>query len=358
MKKLVIIQTTTPDYRAGFFQALADNLGENFELYRGSRYFEPSVKTDASIPAIDIKNHFLFGRRALFQTGIWHLLFKDVVLVLEMNPRIISNWLFLIVRKIAGKKTILWGHAWPRGGIYSKSDGVRHMMRNLVSGIIVYTKQQAEELTLKMPCKDIQAAPNALLSAAQMRATIPKTSPVNLIYVGRLSETKKPLFLAKAFAASLDVIPKHVQLIFVGSGDQKGLLRDFVLDNELEDRILLKGHIADYESLRDLYTNSIFSVSPGYVGLSLTQSLGFGVPMLISKDEPHAPEIEAVRVGENALFYKSDEVESFRESLKNIYNNAARWVFLRPSIATHCQNNYTVEAMAQVFIDLTDKNGA
>ncbi|RMB57954.1 glycosyltransferase [Dokdonia sinensis] len=358
MKKLVIIQTATPDYRAGFFNALRTAMGNNFQLYRGSRYFETSVKSDTTISAVDIGNHYLLGRRALFQTGIWHLVFKNVVLVLEMNPRIISNWIFLLLRMIVGKKTILWGHAWPRGGRDSKSDDLRNIMRNLAPAIVVYTEKQAAELLLRMPCKDIQAAPNALLSADQMELVTPEKTPLNLIYVGRLTKAKKPLFLAKSFFQSMDVIPKEAKLIFVGSGDQIELIEKFIIDNGLQDRILLMGHIGDYTKLRNLYSSSIFSVSPGYVGLSLTQSLGFGVPMLISRDEPHSPEIEAATENENTLFYKSDDAISFRESVKSIYKSRELWISKRPDIAMHCKKKYSVEAMANVFINLTNKYGA
>lgn len=47
------------------------------------------------------------------------------------------------------------------------------------------------------------------------------------------------------------------------------------------------------EDIYDVYANALVSVSPGYVGLSLTQSLSFGVPMLIAIDEAHVPEIDA-----------------------------------------------------------------
>lgn len=359
MKKLVIIQTVTPDYRTSFFSVLRNELTDaRFELYRGKEYFEKSIKTDKRIEAKEIKNIFLLKRKLLFQIGIWHLLFKDVVLVLEMNPRIISNWIFLFLRRITGRKTVLWGHAWPRKGKNSKTDGVRNIMRHLASSIIVYTNQQRRELSSYMPNKTIYAAPNALIYKRDMNAYENSETPRNLIYVGRLSRNKKPLFLVKAFKESLDVIPENVCLVLVGDGEERDEISYYVKKHKLDNRVLLKGHINNHQILKSLYIGSIFSVSPGYVGLSITQSFGFGVPMLISKEEPHSPEIEAAADGQNALFYDTDSIISFRESVQKIYNHPKSWIDKRSEIALYCKENYSVETMAATFIDLIHIYGA
>lgn len=358
MKQLIIIQTTTPDYRAGFFKMLRATLNENFKLYRGSRYFEKSIVTDSRIEGIDIKNHFLLNRKFLFQTGIWHLLFKDVVIVLEMNPRIISNWIFLFVRRISNKKTVLWGHAWPRKGKNSKTDILRNCMRNFASSIVVYTKQQQKELSSHMPKKTVYAAPNALIYQKDMYAQKNKKPGTNLIYVGRLSKNKKPFFLVKSFKKCLDIIPENTCLLLVGEGEESVRISNYIKEHGIEKRVIQKGHINDYDILKSLYESSIFSVSPGYVGLSITQSFGFGVPMLISKNEPHSPEIEAAIDGQNALFYTTDDDIHFRESVKKIYNNPSHWIDKRSEIASHCRENYSIETMAATFINLVTVYGA
>jgi glycosyltransferase involved in cell wall biosynthesis len=349
-KKLIIIQTAVPDYRKGFFKALRDNLGDNFELYSGSHYFEKSIQSDATIPHKKTKNTYLFNARFLIQFEVIKLIASDNLLVLELNPRIISNWILLIGRKIVGKQTILWGHAWPRQGKDASTDTLRQLMRKLASAIVVYTNKQRLELQERMPHKTILAAPNALLNKSQMGATA--GNPKHLIYVGRLTKSKKALFLAKAFSNTLDYIPNDVQLLIIGDGEEKAALETFIIENSLAQRIQLLGHISDESRLRELYGTSYFSVSPGYVGLSITQSFGFGVPMIVSRDEDHSPEIEAVLDGENAIFFETDSELSFRESLLNIYNDTNFWLSKRDEIATFCAENYSVEAMARVFCKL------
>tara|TARA_B100000795_G_scaffold79900_1_gene57341 strand:- start:7527 stop:8585 length:1059 start_codon:yes stop_codon:yes gene_type:complete len=351
MRKLVIIQTVIPDYRKELFRAIETALNNSFELYGGDFYFESSVKSDLKIAKTPVINHFFFNRRLLFQTGIWHLLFKDIVLVMEMNPRILSNWIFLVIRRTISRKTVLWGHAWPRNGVHSKSEILRNLMRLLANKIIVYTNQQQLELKSKMQKKEILAAPNAVVSASMM-AFSQSSNQFNLIYVGRLTKRKKPYFLVKAFAHEIHKLPVETKLIIIGQGEEEGKIKKYIANNKLSNRIELFGHISDQKKLKELYFSSFFSVSPGYVGLSITQSFSFGVPMLVSKDENHSPEIEAVIPNINALFFETDNVNDFNKIIMNAFDNKEYWIKQRPSIVNFCKDSYSIEAMSKVFINL------
>lgn len=354
MKKLVILQTATPDYRKKVFQYIQDTIKDSFSLYSGNEYFEDSVKTDPSIEFLNrVKNHFFLRRRFLFQTGMWQESLKSKVLVLEMNPRIISNWLLIIIRSILIKKTVLWGHAWPRKGKNSKSDQLRNIMRTLADEIIVYTKTQAKELQEKMPNKIITPAPNAVFYKSEMAVGQRKINEINdLIYVGRLTKSKKPLFLVQAFIQAIDKLPNDTNLIIVGEGEEKKKIIKLVSDKRLENRIKVLGHIGDYESLKELYATCLFSVSPGYVGLSITQSFGFGVPMLISRNENHSPEIEAVMEGENSMFFDTDDVKELGLKMIDFFENKHYWVNHRDKICETCIVDYSIESMANQFINL------
>lgn len=349
---MLILQTTAPDYRKKFFDYLNNNI-DGFQLFAGEAYFETSVKTDKSIVYRHaVKNLYLFNRTFLFQTGMWKEVMNADMVVLEMNPRIVSNWLILIFRRVWGKKTILWGHAWPRHGKNSKSDLLRNLMRRLASSIIVYTKSQQMELAQKMPNKPIGAAPNALYNRAEMIAVneLEGSAITNFIYVGRLTNKKKTFFLVKAFVNLIPRLPKEVNLIIVGEGEEKKHIEQYVKKHKLGSRIKLLGHIGNYHTLKKLYGTSIASISPGYVGLSITQSFGFGIPMIISKDENHSPEIEATLENENAVFFKTGSKTDLGRKILEVYGNKAKWVSSREKICTFCKDNYSVESMAKIFI--------
>ena len=101
--------------------------------------------------------------------------------------------------------------------------------------------------------------------------------------------------------------------------------------------------------LRSLYSCSLASVSPGYVGLSLTQSLGFGVPMIIARNEPHSPEIEAAIEGTNAVFFESGSVPSLVAALTAVNDASTQWIRRRVQIADETMEKYSIEAMVDAI---------
>ena len=350
--KLFILQTVIPDYRGKFFTELKKRLSDDFEFACGDIYFEKSVKTDWSIKGISpIKNHYFLNRKILFQSGMFMQALGAEVLVLEMNPRILTNWIILVFRNLVNKKTVLWGHAWPREGENSKSDIVRGWMRKLANIIVTYTKKQSEELKKKMPEKEIVFAPNSLYYKKEMNVSN-NIEPLDVIYVGRLTKAKKPLILLKAFSMLSEVLPKGARLIIVGEGPEKESVLSFIKKKYMSDRIKILGHISDFNVLENLYSEALFSVSPGYVGLSITQSLSFGVPILISKDENHSPEIEAAIEGENSLFFDTDNIKDFSNKITDFYKQKRIWAQRRKGISEYCRENYCIERMVQPFLDL------
>jgi len=353
MKDMIILQTCVPDYRKKLFVYLNESLGNQFGLYGGDDYFESTVKTDGSIVFLNrIKNIYFFNRRLLIQSGMWGPALTSKITVLELNPRIISNWIILILRIILGKKTVLWGHAWPKNGENSPSDKIRGFMRQLASMILVYTATQQKELQVKMPNKKILCAPNSVFYKKEMMTKNDDGAIQNIIYVGRLTALKKPLLLVKAFKEVLYQLPNEAKLIIVGEGGEKQKLVNYIIKNHLEARVLIKGHIGEYNKLKSLYNTSLASVSPGYIGLSVTQSFSFGVPMIVSKQENHSPEIEAVIEGFNAEYFNTDNIESMSNRILEFYENKNYWLNKREDILSFCKKNYSIEVMAESFSKL------
>jgi len=354
-RTLTILQTVAPGYRERFFDYLHLVFKKNFSLFAGNEYFDESIKTRLNKPYFKkIRNVYLFKRRLLLQLDFWKEILSSEVLVLELNPRILTNWLFLILRKLLrGKKTVVWGHAWPRSGMYSKSDRLRNIMRKLADEIIVYTKTQAEELKSKMPRKKIKYAPNALYYKNEIHIDRNILDPKHIIYVGRLVRSKKPLILLKAFDSIKNKLPSNVKLLIVGDGPERKKIENYIVENNLGNRVILLGYIGDYSMLKRLYHKSLFSVSPGYVGLSIIQSFSFGVPMIISKDEPHSPEIEAAIEGLNSIFFNTDSIEDLSKKMIEIFSDK-HWISFstRYKICKFCRDNYSIEKMAKSFLEL------
>ena len=224
-------------------------------------------------------------------------------------------------------------------------------MRRLSDGVVLYTYSQAREMAEHDAATRTFVAPNAIYRAGEMIAAVPASPPNSFIYVGRLVPAKKPDVLLDAFIDAHQELPSSTRLVVVGDGPMMASLRGVAARSPVADRVEFLGHVSDHAILQKLYATAIASVSPGYVGLSLTQSLGFGVPMMIARDEPHAPEIEAARDGWNSFIYSPSTSESLARALIATAGRRDDSVIrgVRRS-SRDCRERYSAEAMARGFV--------
>lgn len=356
--KIFIIQAVAPDYRMGLFKILLQR--RNVTLICGEQYFS-SVKSDLSVfdePQVNKSNNiYLFYRKCLIQVwpGYLRTLFSHSIRVVELNPRCVTSWLSLLSSwSLKRGKTVVWGHLLNRAG-EQKRFSARGMMLKLANGAMFYTKGQMDAFksAASNTGKICGYAPNAVVYADQV--THFTEAGKDFLYVGRLVEEKKPLVLLDAFLLACERGLTDSCLHFVGAGNQVEQLKTRLARSSFRDRVLLHGHNNSYDFLHDLYKKAVCSVSPGYVGLAITQSLSFGRPMLISEHEPHAPEIEAFRAGENGRFFRTDDPEDLSRHLLTFYLEREFWAAKSAEMSEQVLENYTYEAMAHGYLALIEE---
>lgn len=113
---IVLTQMAIADYRNQFIRHLVDVMNDRdmqFKIVVGEEYFEESTKTSKLVLSLDettvIKILFFFKRKLAFQHLPWRTVLKADILICELNPRILSVWLVLCLRKILNKKQSFGG---------------------------------------------------------------------------------------------------------------------------------------------------------------------------------------------------------------------------------------------------------
>jgi len=325
-------------------------MANELTIYSGTPAYDRYIKVLSSRD-VDLREMAnVYGPyQVLFQrVPVRKILAADNV-IFDLNPRIPHVWILMLIRKALRRPTTLWGHAFPRRGPSSASDAIRGLMRSMSDGLVTYTRSQAAELAELHPVKDIYTAPNALYFRNEIGFS-ENTTRTDIIYVGRLESSKKVLDLLMAFELIAHHLPDYCRLVIVGEGNLRSTLDKMVSDSPLGRRIKLMGHIDIYESLKELYGRAFVSVSPGYVGLSITQSFAFGVPMIISRHEPHSPEIEAAVENRNCVYFESDDVNALAQKILSVWQDRRLWCSRGAEIAHFCADEYSVEAMGEGII--------
>lgn len=346
----VLLQTAVPEYRLPPFSSLAEAIPDLL-IVTGGEYFEADITTTPnaeSLPIELVRNKFFAGRRGAWQSGVLRRAITAEVLVAELNPRVVTTWIAVVVRRLLRRRTVLWGHATRRGE--TRVRPARLAMLKWAGAVVAYTHTQAQ-LLRDYGVKTF-VAPNALLPRSEMLPAVasPRDS---ILYVGRLVAEKRPGRLVDAFSDYLEASgDTGARLLIVGSGAEEEVLRRRIRNSEtLQQRVTLFGQVTSQAQLRSIYRAAAASVSPGYVGLSITQSLSFGVPMIVSRNEAHSPEIEAAIDGRTARLVSSPEqwTSAIADALDG---SLVSWT--AEEISAFARERYALESMVIGLIEAFD----
>ena len=343
--KFVLYLAVLPKYRTECIEILHNELGSDLGIYISEAHLDESVRSgipEALYKQISIRR--ILKGRAFVQTGHFTDAVRAETSVVDLNPRSVTAWAILAIRSILRKRTLVWGHIHPQAGPQSKTAFLRLMMRRLASGTISYTYKDAEKAKADLPGKLVWVAPNSLYKSDAIKpASSSKVlDRTDLTYVGRFAAAKKVDLLVRAFAQVALSVP-DMRLRLIGGGITEPNLRQLVRDLGVSDKVDFPGWIDDLETLRPYYERSFCTASPGFAGLGLTQSLGFGIPMIVADAEPHSPEIELASVG-GVEFFESDSVADMALCISRHWDR--RESLPLTDISSYVQTKYSAEAMA------------
>ena len=352
---IILVQPAQPDYRLGFISALREEYGAELCLAVGNRRMDATVTTSLNI-ASDIPTKTLVLGPALIQWGALRAALRADVAVLDLNPRNASTWIALVCRSILRRPSIVWGHGSSRSTRAGRlSRALRMSQVALSNAVLVYTETEAIELRARSQMdgrpggRMVLAMHNATSSALDMHPNLAQTTRPSFVVSGRLVEPKRPLLALRAYALALSQgLPPQVRLIFIGDGPLRSDLERLVAELSLCESVDIMGPVWDIDALRDCHVGCIAGISPGYAGLNVIQSLGFGTRVLVADDEPHAPEIEAVHVGQNGDFFEARSDDALAQKMLQ-YAQSSWSDQDRVALAENTGSLYSVEHMAESF---------
>ncbi|RAX17031.1 glycosyltransferase [Pseudarthrobacter sp. AG30] len=343
----VLYLAVLPKYRTECMRILSDRLGDALRLFVSPAHLDSSVRTgipESMYTTVPIKR--ILGNRAFVQTGHWRTALAAGTTILDLNPRSVTAWSVLLSRRLLRRRTLVWGHIHPQAGPSSSTAFLRRGMRKLADGTISYTYRDAEKAVNDIPGSTVWVAPNSLYRAEDIKPA-EGCEKNSVIYVGRFAPTKKVRLLIEAFAIAVRSEPE-IRLTLIGGGEELSLLKGMVARLGISEQVAFPGWIDDLSSLREYYSTAFCSASPGFAGLGLTQSLGFGVPMLVAEDEPHSPEIELEASG-GVAFFQSDTPDSLAQAILSAWEKRAQAP--QAHLSEYVESRYSAEAMANGLQD-------
>jgi len=242
---------------------------------------------------------------------------------------------------------ILWG-AWITKN--KLANYARVLLSKKVDGNIFYTQQARQEFLDRGLKLDKLFVANNTFDVGEQRHSYKSKIKNKILFVGSLDERKQNEVLIRAFNNITKHIPENILLTFVGEGSQETVLKKLVLDLELSSRVNFVGKIANNAFLKDYYEEAIVSVSFGQAGLSVLQSLGYGVPFLTKWNAISGGEKNNIKHGLNGLFC-DDKIKSLEDNLLKLCLDINFARELGENAYNYYKEYCTMDNMAQGFLD-------
>lgn len=260
------------------------------------------------------------------------------------------RWISSIISIFAYSKKarfILWGAWFTNSKIANK---IRLLLSTKADASIFYTySSMLDFLNHGIKPHNLYVANNTVDIGLRIKSYQNKNKH-RFLFVGSLDKRKQLDILIKAFTNIVTDIPNHIILTIIGQGSEKENLMNLTNELNITHRVEFIGQINDTSKLNEYYYDSFISISFGQAGLSVLQSLGFGVPFLTKKNAISGGEITNIKNNVNG-FLCDDNIQSLQKYLIYIGNNHNELLKMGENAYNYYSEYCTIENYALGFKD-------
>lgn len=344
-------QRILPEYRVEFFDRLATTCLQGLSVFAGNPRPQEAVETARRLAIANYaraKNlHLSSGKTYTYwQLGIlpWLYRWQPRVLIMEINPRNLSNptatrWMRLRDRPVIG-----WGLGIPKGGFFSALLH-RNLLRHM-DAVIAYSETGAEQY-IRAGMK-----PGRVFVAANAVTPRPSSKPIErpplyaeetpqILFVGRLQPRKRVDTLLHALAAL--PMKQKPRLVIVGDGPDRSRLEMLAWQVYPQTTFAGAKHGAELEPY---FATADLFILPGTGGLAVQQAMAHSLPVIVGKAD--GTQGELVRP-ENGWVLPDDSQHALTKAIQQALSDLP--ALRRKGLASHriVSEEVNIEAMVDTF---------
>lgn len=340
MKKILILQNKILHYRKSFYNELSNHY-QITVLHSGPE----TVRENDSYNEI-IANVYKIGP-FYYQSKVLESIKGNYDTIIAMfDVRWISN--MLAMRQVSPNKQFIWWGPWFTGRYFADKMKVRIAYKSCK--MIFYCNEARDTFINAGVFPEKLFVANNTIHVEKREECYKNPIKDSLVFVGTFDRRKQNELLIDCFKNIATNISDEIKLILIGSGEHRDELNDKVCHNSvLSERVIFPGKIIDPTRLLEYYKKAIASVSFGQAGLSVLQSLGYGVPFITKKDAISGGEITNIKDGITGILCENS-THSLEKALLNVCNNIEFARELGKNAYNYYSENCTIKNMVNGFI--------
>lgn len=222
-------------------------------------------------------------------------------------------------------------HEWDkiRGYFYSKADA-----------LAFYTSFPIEKYEkMGIPREKMFVAPNTV----EVHPTIEEFEKDSLLFIGTLYRQKGLQKLLDSYFKLRNIValPK---LRIIGKGPDWEPIHNWIKDNNMNSLIEMKGAIYNIDEKAVYFAKAFACISPQQAGLSVLESMGYGVPFVTSKDAITGGELLNIHDGIDGVIMESES--QLCDVIKDIAEHKEKYVEMGKKAQLYYNENRTPKHMA------------
>lgn len=247
------------------------------------------------------------------------------------------SWLkFSTLPLFVRKKVVVWSLGVSAG--YDKPfdanthwDRIRKWFFNLCDAMVFYTDYPVRKYaSMGVKPEKMFVAPNTV-SVHPVDTKVEKNS---LLFIGTLYRAKGLQSLLDAYYTLSKEGEELPVLNIIGKGPDYEDINTWIETNGMAGKIILRGAIYDIDEKAQYFASALACISPRQAGLSVLESMGYGVPFVTTKNAITGGEILNIHNGEDGVLMDSEE--NLTDVLRDISQNKEKYA----AMGRRAQNFY------------------
>ncbi len=219
-------------------------------------------------------------------------------------------------------------------------DKVRKFFYSKANALAFYTDYPiAKYEAMGIHKEKMFVAPNTV-AVAPVKVEVKRDT---LLVIGTLYKEKGIQSLLDAYK-KLRPSCKLPLLNIIGKGPDYDAIKNWIQENEMQDLIVLRGAIYDIDEKAKYFAQALACISPKQAGLTVLESMGYGVPFVSSKNAITGGELFNVHNGIDGVIMGSDS--ELTEVVRDIANNPDKYIAMGVKAKEFYDNNRTPKHMA------------
>lgn len=224
-------------------------------------------------------------------------------------------------------------------------DKVRNFFYSKADALAFYTDYPIKKYeTFGIPREKMFVAPNTV-AVSPVKETAKKNT---LLVIGTLYREKGIQSLLDVYK-KLRFTCKLPLLNIIGKGPDYDVINKWIQDNKMQDLIILRGAIYDINEKAKYFAQALACISPKQAGLTVLESMGYGVPFISTKNAITGGELLNVHNGVDGVIMESEQ--ELASVVKDISVHPEKYIAMGEKAKEFYDNNRTPKHMAQGLWD-------